>query len=364
MSKKLGFGCSRLPLVDPDDSRSIDIAELSMMADIFIACGFDCFDVAPTYHDGRCEGAIRKALTERYPRTSYRLCDKLPTMQVESAAAQERIVAEQLERCGVERFDRYMVHCATDEFYRRAEALGSFGFVLQMRDKGLTDEAGFSFHGSPELLDDILTKYPDMDFVQLQINYVDWELTPVAARRCYETARRHGKPVVAMCTQKGGLLSGIPATAAKILREVNPDASPSEWALRFAASPEGVVTVLSGMSSLEEMRQNCAAMRNAQPLDAFEAQTLARAAAAIIESAPVQCTSCGYCVSSCPAGIPIPDYMAMGNTAGEPLPSDDTIRRGSASECMACGMCERRCPQHLRIIDTLRRVMRRAAVTL
>lgn len=366
MHKKLGFGCMRLPLTDPDDCRAIDTAELSRMVDEFLSRGFDCFDVAATYHDGCCEAAMRHALTERHPRTSYRLCDKLPTMQVENAAQQEDIFRRQLERCGVEHFDRYLVHCATEEFFARAEALESFRFVLRKRDEGLAGEAGFSFHGSPELLERILTEYPQMDFVQLQINYVDWELTPVAARRCYETARRHGKPVVAMCSQKGGLLASIPPSAERLLRAVNPGQSPSEWALRFAASPHGVDTVLSGMSSLREVRQNCQAMENPQPLDAFEIETLARAAAAIVDTAPVQCTSCGYCTAACPAGIPIPDYLSLYNSEIESRRTGSGSRRdrrgvcssgrGAASSCTACGACERTCPQRLGIIDPLRRI--------
>ena len=356
----------RLPLANADDCRTIDDAELRRMVDHFLKCGFDYFDVAVTYHEGCCEPAIRRALVERHPRNSFRLCDKLPTMQVANAAQQERIFALQLERCGVERFDRYMIHCATEEFYKRAEELGSFRFLLNLRDKGLADEAGFSFHGSPELLDRILTEYPEVDFVQLQINYVDWELTPVGARRCYDAARRHGKPVVAMCSQKGGLLTSVPAAAERILREVNPDQSPSEWALRFAASPEGIEMVLSGMSSLHEVRQNCSAMENPQPLDAFEVQTLARVAAMLVDTAPVQCTSCGYCVAACPAGIPIPDYLSLYNSEVESRITGIGSRRerysfyaagrGAASSCAACGRCERTCPQRLSIIDSLRRV--------
>lgn len=369
--KRLGFGCSRLPLVDNTDRRSIDTDEVQRMVDEFLARGFDCFDVAATYHDGCCETAMRRALVERYPRDRYRLCDKLPTMMVERADRQQRIFSEQLQRCGVERFDRYMIHCATDELYARAEALGSFGFMMRKRDEGRIGEAGFSFHGSPELLDRILANHPEVDFVQLQINYVDWYTAPASARRCYETARRHGKRIVAMCSQKGGLLAAVPASAESMMRAVNPDQSPSEWALRFAASPEGVDMVLSGMSSLDEVRQNCAAMENPQPPDGFELETLARAAAEIVGASPVQCTACGYCTAGCPARIPIPDYLSLYNSlVGKRKPartkarrhqSPDTGGRGAASSCMACGRCERICPQRLRIIEPLRRMAACAA---
>lgn len=352
MSKKLGFGCMRLPLAGRDGSRSIDMAELTLMVDEFLARGFDYFDVAATYLDGMCETAIRRALVDRHPRTGYRLCDKLPVMQLADAAQQERTFRGQLERCGVERFDSYMVHCATEDFFRRAEHLGSFGFVLRKRDEGVVGRAGFSFHGSPELLERILTRYPEMDFVQLQINYVDWQLTPVRARLCYETARRHGKPIVAMCPQKGGLLADVPPRAERLLREAAPGVSPSEWALRFAAGPEGVETVLSGMSSLHEVRRNCMTMENPQPPDGFELETLARAAAEIVDAMPVQCTGCGYCLPACPSKIDIPACLTLRN-------SSHGVRSGvhrAAAECCGCGNCERSCPQHLPVIESLRRV--------
>lgn len=355
----------RLPLTDPDDCRAVDGEELRRMTDAFLARGGNYFDVASTYHDGHCETAIRRALTERHPRHSYRLCNKMPVMQLTDAAQQQHIFDRQLERCGVEHFDRYMVHCATAEFFERAEAFGCFAFVRRMRERGLVGQSGFSFHGSPELLDRILTQYPDTDFVQLQINYMDWERAPVEARRCYETARRHGKPVTAMCTQKGGLLADVPPAAERILRAVAPELTPSAWALRFAASPEGIDIVLSGMSSLHEVRQNCDAMESAQPLDAFELQTLARAADEIEASTPVQCTACGYCVAGCPADIPIPDYLSLYNSEVESQRTGSGSRRdrygfyaegrGAASSCRACGVCERTCPQHLRIIESLRR---------
>ena len=353
MAARLGFGCMRLPLAERDGRRTVDMAELRRMVDAFLDSGFDCFDVAPTYCEGLCEDAVRRALTERHPRSRYRLCDKLPVMQIADAAHQERTFGEQLIRCGVERFDRYLVHCATEGFWLRAEALGSFDFVLRKRDEGLVGEAGFSFHGSPELLDRILTQYASMDLVQLQINYLDWELTSVCARRCYETARRHGKRVVAMCTQKGGLLAAVPPSAERILRRADSTLSPSEWALRFAASPDGVDTVLSGMSSLREVRRNCKTMQRVQPMDGYELEVLAQAAAEIAAAAPVQCTGCGYCVAGCPSKIPIPECLSYCNsTSGSGL----RTRPVAAAECSGCGNCERICPQRLPIIESLRRV--------
>lgn len=363
MNAKLGFGCMRLPLIDPADGTSIDIDELSRMTDLFLERGFTYFDTAYTYHDGHCEGALRRALVERHPRTSYSLTDKLPTLLLESESQQERIFEEQLARCGVEYFDRYLVHCATEAFYVRAERLRSFDFALRKKREGRVRLAGFSYHDSPELLDRILTQYPDMDFVQLQISYVDWEHTPVRSRRCYEVARRHGKPIVAMCPLKGGLLADVPPEVERMLRACRPGDTPSTWAVRFAASLEGVETVLSGMSSLAQLEANTARMLHFEPFDAHERAVVGRAAEAVCRAAPVQCTACGYCVPGCPQEIPIPDYLRLYNADARTahadrgaLQSEYVRRRGRASDCIACRRCESACPQHLAIVDWLGRV--------
>lgn len=363
---KLGFGCMHLPLTDPADTTAIDIAALTRMVDMFLERGFTYFDVAYTYHDGHCEPAIRRTLVERYPRESYTLTDKLPTLLVESPEHQERIFAEQLERCGVEYFDRYLVHCATRAFYERAEELGSFEFVRRMKREGKTRMTGFSYHDSPELLDEILTKYPFIDFVQLQISYVDWELTPIQAQRCYQTARRHGKSVVAMCPQKGGMLAEVPHAVERMFRSARPDDTPSMWALRFAASLHGVTTVLSGMSSLADMERNTSFMRDFRPMDDAEREIAAKAAEMIVHAEPIQCTACGYCVPTCPEDIRIPSYLLLYNADNESghaqfaaclhTYESQAEGHGRASSCIECRNCEAACPQHIRIVDWLKRV--------
>ncbi len=355
-----------LPLVEAGNPASIDHDAFARMTDIFLERGFTYFDTASTYHDGHGEKALRRALVERYPREAYTLADKLPTLLLESGEQQERIFARQLADCGVEYFDRYLVHCATRIFWERAERFHSFEFVLNKRREGRVRQAGFSYHDSPELLDEILTRYPEMDFVQLQISYVDWERTPIQAHRCYDVARRHGKPVVAMCPLKGGMLARVPAEAERLMRDCRPDMDPSLWALRYAASLDGVETVLSGMSSVAQMEENTACMVRFEPLDARERAIVGRAADTVCRSAPIQCTACGYCVPVCPQSIPIPEALRLFNDDVE----DGHLRiglhraeyetaargRGRASECLGCGGCEASCPQHIRIVDWLRQV--------
>lgn len=357
MDLRLGFGCMRLPMRVEGGTSSVDMAALERMVDIFIGRGFGYFDVASTYCDGLCEQAIRAALVGRYPRESYILADKLPTLHITAAEQQRRIFDSQLRSCGVDCFDRYIVHCATEAFYDNARRFGSFAFVEQMKREGRVRRSGFSYHDSPELLDRILSEHPETDFVQLQINYVDWEHTPIRARECLETARRHGKPVTVMCTLKGGLLASVPASADRRFRALRPDDDASVWALRYAAGLEGVETVLSGMSSVADMERNCAAMQNFSKLGDEELAAVAAAANDICAAMPVQCTSCGYCLAACPAGIDIPERLHLCNDYAQRYPTEAAAATESA-ECMACGSCERVCPQHIAVSRWIRSVAR------
>lgn len=366
MERKLGFGGMRLPLCNPSDRASIDEAELGRMVDRFLERGFDCFDTATTYHDGHAEAALRRTLVDRYPRRRFRLTEKLPTMLVESARQQEAIFEEQLARCGVDYFDRYLIHCATAAFCERAERLGSFDFALAKRREGRIGAVGFSFHDTPERLEELLTRHPEVDFVQLQVSYLDWEHSPIRARACCETARRHGKPIVAMCPLKGGLLAELPREAASLLRYLRPEWRPATWALRFAASVEGVTEVLSGMSSLRQLEENLEAFDPFEPLGEAEHAAVERVAELVCRAKPIQCTGCGYCLPVCPQRIPIPDdlhlYNAQAEAGGEGLQERIAAYEAAAaaharaSACIACGRCEASCPQQLRIVDWLRRV--------
>lgn len=354
----------RLPLTDATNPSSADLAAFMRMVDIFLERGFRYFDVAATYANGCCEQAVRSALTERYPREDYILADKLPTMLVERPERLRPIFDNQLRRCGVDYFDRYIIHCATAAYYAEAERLGSFAFAEEMKRAGLTRAIGFSYHDSPELLERILTEHPEVDFVQLQINYVDWMHTRIRARECYDTARRHGKPITVMSALKGGLLSSVPESAERIFRTLRPHDTPAIWALRYAASLEGTDYVLSGMSSVADMERNTAAMQFFEPFSESEYAAVYEAAEAVCDANPVQCTACGYCVPPCPAKIAIPDCLRLYNdysrmyAASECLDgyADLTRRGGRASDCISCGRCERMCPQHLDIRRWIKRV--------
>ncbi len=363
---KFGFGMARLPFEQRRGGRvSIDTAMLDEMVDRFIAGGFNYFDVARTYCGGACEAAVRRSLVERYPRESFILADKLPTPLLKSAEDAERIFAEQLADCGVEWFDRYIIHCATAAMCERAEQYRCFDFVERKKKEGKVQATGFSYHDSPELLDWLLKLHPEVDFVQLQISYMDWDDSPIQARRCYEIARRHGKQIVAMSPLKGGLLAGVPREVESMMRDVRPDASPAEWAMRYVASLEGVTTVLSGMSTVDEVAATCNFMRHAEPLNDAEHAIVEKAARLILRATPVQCTKCGYCVPGCPEKIDIPTLLSLFNSetanagAGHDGRAEQyrmaTDGRGKASDCTACGRCEASCPQHLHIIDALRK---------
>ncbi len=365
-SGKLGFGASRLPYTLRRGKASIDGAMLDGMVDRFMAGGFNYFDVAQTYCEGACEGAIRRSLVERYPRESFVLADKLPTMTLRSAEDADRIFAAQLAECGVEHFDRYIIHCATAAFCERAEQYRCFDFVERKRREGKVGATGFSYHDSPELLDWLLKLHPEVDFVQLQLSYIDWDDSPIQARRCYEVVRRHGKQIVAMCPLKGGILAEVPREVEQMMRDIHPQSTPAEWAMRYVASLEGVTTVLSGMSSVEQVVENVDFMRHAEPLNEAERAVLEKAVRIICRSTPVQCTRCGYCLPVCPEKIDIPALIALYNedVANSHAGADGRAVRyrlategsGKASECTECRRCEQSCPQHLRIVDALQNI--------
>ncbi len=364
---KLGFGTARLPYERKRGGQaSIDAAMLDGMVDAFMDGGFNWFDVAHTYCEGACEDAVRRSLVERHPRESFILTDKLPTMILQTEGDAERIFAGQLEACGVGYFDNYMVHCATAAFCEHAEKLHLFDFVERKKREGKVQATGFSYHDSPELLDWLLKMHPEIDFVQLQISYLDWEDSPIQARRCYETARRHGKPVVAMCPLKGGLLADVPRDVERMFREECPDSTPAEWAMRYVASLEGVVCVLSGMSSLEQVQTNCAFMRHIEPLNSVGHAIIDKAVRSICRNTPIQCTGCGYCLPVCPEKIGIPDLLSLynkdvadnhaGSAARSMRYASVTEGGGKASDCTGCRRCEEACPQHIRIVDALQNV--------
>ncbi|WP_418990667.1 aldo/keto reductase [Alistipes sp.] len=368
MAKKLGFGCMRLPLTDPNDQRSVDIREVERMADLFLERGFTYFDTAYMYHDFTSECVVRQALVERHPRERFMLASKLPTMFLKEAADQERIFGEQLEKCGVDYFDYYLLHSLNAANYRTAERLGSFAFVARQKAEGRIRRIGFSFHDRAELLDEILTTHPETEFVQLQINYLDWDNESIQSRRCYEVARRHGKEIVVMEPVKGGALARVPEEVERLFRAVRPDLSPASWAVRYAASLDGVTMVLSGMSSMEQLADNTACMEHFEPLDLRERDTVTRAVELLNRAIAIPCTACRYCVAGCPQQIAIPEYFALYNADRQSVNNIFSIQQayyenyarshGRASACIACRKCEKICPQHLPIVEYLREVAR------
>jgi predicted aldo/keto reductase-like oxidoreductase len=365
--KKLGFGLMRLPLKDPNDRFNVENVEmetLKRMVDVFMERGFKYFDTAYVY--GSSETATREALVKRYPRKSFWLTTKLPLSHLKSADDMEKIFNESLERCGVEYFDLYLLHDLSAENFKTACKFNSFDFIRQKKTEGKVKHIGFSFHDTPELLDRILTDYPDFEYVQLQINYLDWDNSGIQSRKCYETAVKHNKPVIVMEPVKGGTLANVPEKVEKLLKEHSPGMSIPSWAVRFAASLEGVVMVLSGMSNLEQMNDNTGFMWNFELLSDNERAILEQAVKYIEEGIAIPCTACRYCVDSCPQNIPIPDYFGLYNNKKQsgiqPYYVQDLYyaRRseghGKASECIECGECERHCPQHLAIRQFLKDV--------
>jgi len=363
---KLGFGYMRLPLKDPADQTSFDYEVLNKMVDTFLERGFTYFDTAWMYMDYQSEIALRESLVKRHPRNSFRVASKLPTMMLKRREDMGEIFARQLEKTGVDRFDRYLIHCLTTDNYRTAREFDAFRFVSEQKKAGRIDRFGFSFHDTPELLDEILTAHPETEFVQLQINYLDWNDAAIQSRRCYEIARKHGKPVIVMEPVKGGILANVPPAAEKLFREAAPEMSPASWALRFAASLEGVEMVLSGMTTFAQLDDNTTAMRNFKPFDDREREIIAEAVRIIGAATAIPCTACQYCVETCPRKIPIPNYFALYNTEKQVLPKDFSIQKfyygnyirshAKASACIACGQCESHCPQHIPIMNWLRQV--------
>lgn len=363
--KKLGFGLMRLPLLNEEDKKSIDKEQACQMTDLFLERGFTYFDTAYMYHEYESERAVKDFLVTRKDRGSYTLASKLPVMQLKEKEDMERIFNEQREKCGVEYFDYYLLHALDAEHYKTVKRLGCFEFAMQKKAEGKVKHVGFSFHDSADVLDEILTDHPEAEFVQLQLNYLDWEDAKVQSRKCYETAVKHGKKVVVMEPVKGGTLANLPAKAKEVLHGLHPDWSDASWAIRFVASLENVMAVLSGMSNLQQMEDNSGYMEQFEPLTEQEKKVLLGQVVDIIhEAAKIPCTACRYCVEGCPMSIAIPEYFALYNAEitekGTPEHKEQfealAKEHGKPGDCVACGQCEGACPQHLPAIEWLKKV--------
>lgn len=359
---KLGFGLMRLPML----LEEVDIEQTKQMVDKFIECGGTYFDTAYGYLDGKSEEAAKTALVDRYPRDKFYLATKLPAWAgAKTAEEAKEMFYTSLRRTGAGYFDFYLLHNLGGERTKAFETFGIWEFAKEQKEKGLIKHLGFSFHDTADVLDEILTQHPDMEFVQLQINYTDWESDSVQSRKCYEVARKHGKPVIIMEPVKGGSLANLPEPVAKIFKEADEEASLSSWAIRFAASLDGVITVLSGMSNIEQMQDNLSYMEHFKPLNEAEREVVAKAQAELESIPRVPCTGCEYCVKGCPKGVLIPQIftgmninLVYGHLDGaKGSYSWETRDGGKASECIACGQCEAVCPQHIAIVEELKKAV-------
>ncbi|MDY6181410.1 MAG: aldo/keto reductase [Candidatus Faecousia sp.] len=354
-----GFGCMRLPMKDGE----VDTEEFSRMVDAFLEAGFNYFDTAHGYLDGKSEPALRESLTSRYPRERYVLTDKLSSHFFNSQEEIRPLFQKQLEACGVEYFDFYLMHAQNKDVFEKYKRCRAYETALELRDEGKIRHMGLSFHDKAQVLDQILTEYPQVEVVQIQLNYVDFEDPSVESRKCLEVCRAHGKPAIIMEPVKGGSLVNLPQEAQWVFDALK-GGSYASYAIRFAASQEGVMMVLSGMGNMDMMRDNVSYMRDFKPLDDREQKAVEEVCAIFRSQGLIPCTACRYCTERCPKGIDIPALFACMNRKKvfnnwnsvyyyqEVLTSQGT----KASDCLKCGRCEEICPQHLKIRELLTEV--------
>jgi predicted aldo/keto reductase-like oxidoreductase len=358
---KLGFGFMRLPMLQGE----IDIEQTKQMVDLFLAKGFTYFDTAFGYANGKSEEALKTALVDRYPRESFQIATKLPAWTAASEKEAKEMFHISMKRLGTDYIDFYLLHNVGQNRNRSFDDFGIWDYVRDLKTRGLVKHIGFSFHDKADMLDAVLTAHPDMEFVQLQINYADWESGSVESRKCYEVALKHNKPVIIMEPVKGGALANPAGIVRKIFEQANPKASLASWAIRFAASLDKVITVLSGMSTIEQMEDNLSYMEHFKPLSDEEKNVVQKAQEALDAIPSIPCTTCQYCVKGCPQNILIPEFftamnrnMIFGDLEGAKFSYQLAMMFGSndPKECIACGKCEEVCPQQIKIIDTLKSV--------
>ena len=353
---KLGFGLMRLPKLEGSDAT--DIEQVKQMVDAFMAAGGTYFDTARAY--GSSEADIKAALVDRYPRESYQLATKNAAWIGCKTAEEARALFDtSLEQTGAGYFDFYLIHNTGDTRTAVFDKFELWDFVSELKAEGKVKHIGFSHHDSAAVLEELLIAHPEMEFVQLQVNYADWEDGSTQSRQCVEMCAKYGKPVIIMEPVRGGTLANPPEPVAEILAAANPDATPIEWALRFAMGVPGIITVLSGMSSLEQMEQNLQTWKNYKPLTDAELDTLRAAQAKLAEITRNNCTACKYCMKECPMGVQIANIMKAlnidsiyGNDAGKNWYSFGAVA-GKASTCIQCGNCNAACPQHIDVMAEL-----------
>jgi predicted aldo/keto reductase-like oxidoreductase len=356
---KIGFGLMRLPEKDG----AIDIEQVSQMADAYMEAGFNYFDTAYVYHSGNSEKAVKEAIVKRYPRESFTIATKLPAWFLHTPEDRDKVFEEQLDRCGLDYFDYYLLHSLEDgNNYDTYEKYDCFNWGIKKREEGRIKHFGFSFHGTPELLVQVLDKHPEIEFVQIQLNYADWDNKIVHSGELYEILRDRNIPMIIMEPAKGGKLANLDDECAEILKAIRPEKSIASWAFRYVGSLPGIATILSGMSTPEQMEDNINTFKDFEPLSEEELAAIDKVKEILNRVELAGCTSCKYCVEGCPMGISIPDVISAVNTKRK-FPGDMrpqffynglVDRYSHASDCIACGQCEGVCPQHLPIIDLMK----------
>ena len=362
--KKLGFGFMRMPLSDPSDQKAVDVAQVKKMADLFLEKGFTYLDTAWMYHDFVSEEVVGRAVVDRHPRDAFTIATKMPCMMLKSKGQVQQIFNRQKKKLHTDHFDYYLMHDMGMVNYEKAKKYDAIEFCRKKRETGEIRCLGFSFHDTPQILEQILQENPFFEFVQLQINYLDWDSAGIQAHSCYDICVKYGKKVIVMEPVKGGTLADPPEKVKQMLRAAHPDWSMASWAIRFAASLPEVMFVLSGMSNLQQLEDNLSYMENFTPLTREETDLLLEAAKIMRQGGSIPCTGCRYCMeaSNCPQDILIPNYFALYNTRLLMKRKDIPLERayyhnflkqghGAASDCIACGSCEEVCPQHIHISE-------------
>ena len=365
---KLGMGMMRLPLLDENDFTKIDYEQVNLMVDAYMDAGFNHFDTAYVYHEGVGEDAFKKCVVERYPRESFKIATKLPLFVITEESQLEPIFAEQLKNCGVEYFDYYMLHNVSGFTETAWKNVDLYSFIQKKKEEGFIKHIGLSTHGNAEFLEEILFEHPELEFVLLQINYLDWEDEGIESRKCLEVARKYDMPVMIMEPYKGGFLADVPEEAEKLMKEYNPDRSIVSWAMRFVANLDGVCVVLTGASNLEQLENNIQEIKNADPLNDEEIGILERVSEIINSNITVDCTKCRYCVDTCSEDIDIAKLFDLYNK--EKILNDTGWTQfgnaylnysklpdvGIASDCIECENCLEECPQQINIPEVLKDV--------
>ena len=365
---KLGMGMMRLPLLDENDQKSVDMNQVNEMVDAYMASGFNHFDTAFVYHEGMSEIAFKKAVVERYPRDSFKIATKMPLFIITEESQLEPIFSQQLENCGVDYFDYYMLHNVSGFTENAWKNVDLFSFIQSKKEEGFIKHIGLSTHGNAEFLEEILFEHPEIEFVLLQINYLDWEDEGIQSKKCLEVARKYGKEVMIMEPYKGGFLADVPEEAEKIMKEYNPDKSVVSWAMRFVANLDDVSVVLTGASNLEQLESNISEIKNAPPLSDEELEIIKEVSEIINSNITVDCTTCRYCVDVCSEEIDIAKVFDLYNKHNM-LEIDDWTPFGNAylnytklpgvgiaSDCIECELCIEECPQSINIPEVLKDV--------